>query len=163
MDKDISPDGALADAIVKRLKAERSIKKNGEPWPEWFAKVITPGRIMWTILAIANVIQVIWLLGVQFRDVQIRLEASDQTADIVKGLEKNTAVQGELTEELGNTLNDLMVQTALLERTTKGLNDRVNATITRGEINRIVNLQLIPRLEKIEKAQTSAAAFSGEK
>ncbi len=149
--------------FIKALNERQSIRKNGDTWPDYFTKVITPGRVMWIVLAAVYVVQAIWVAGTQFRDVQVRLEASDATADIVKGLEENTKKQGELTAELAGTIEALMVENAALASTAKGLNDRVMLTITRGEFQRVVQLQLIPRLEKIEKAQTSAAAFSGEK
>lgn len=153
----------LVAELLKALKHQQSLTKNGEPWADYLTKLITPGRIMWTFLAIGNAIQLIWLLGVQYRDVQVRLEASDQTAAIVKGLEENTQKQDALTTELAGTVQALMNENAALATTAKGLNDRVSLTITRGEFNRVMQLQIIPRLEKIEKAQATAAQFSGEK
>jgi len=156
-------DEALADAIAARLAHRRSIKKNGEPWSEYFGKLITPGRLAWLVLFIVQGIQLAWGAGRQFRDVQIRLESSDQTAAIVKGLEDNTATQGALTAELRDTVDRLMQENDVLAKTTRGLNEQVRLTVTRGEFQRVVQLQLIPRLEKIEKAQATAATFSGEK
>jgi len=159
---------ALVDDILKAIKHDRSIKKNGEPWPDYVAKLITPGRVMWTLLAIGNAVQLIWLLGVQYRDVQVRLDASDSTVGIVKGLEENTRKQGDLQAELADTVAAIMAENAalasqneVLATTARGLNDRL--AVLRGDFQRTVQLQIIPRLDKIEKAQSSAAEFSGEK
>jgi hypothetical protein len=159
---------ALVNELLKALKHQQSLTKNGEPWADYFAKLITPGRIMWTFLAIGNAIQLIWLLGVQYRDVQVRLDASDSTVGIVKGLEENTRKQGELQSTLADTVAALMAENAALASqndalatTARGLNDRL--AVLRGDFNRTVQLQIIPRLEKIEKSQASAAEFSGEK
>jgi hypothetical protein len=153
----------LVKELLEALAAQRSLKKNGESLPEWLLKVITPGRIMWFLLAVSQLVQLTWIAGGKFRDVQVRLEASDQTASIVKGLEENTKKQDVITTELAGTVEELMAQNAALAATARGLNDRVSLTITRAEFNRAMQLQIIPRLEKIEKAQTTAAQFSGEK
>ena len=152
---------ALVAELLKAIDHRQSVKKNGEPWLEYFAKLITPGRIMWTFLAICNVVSLSWLAGIQFRDVQVRLEASDQTAGIVKGLEENTRKQGEFNSELALTVEDLMKERTALATTVRTLNDRL--AVLRGDFNRTVQLQIVPRLEKIEKGQNSAAVFSGEK
>jgi len=151
---------ALVKELLEAIDHRQSVKKNGDRLPAYLSRVITPGRIMWVLLAVMNVIQLTWFAGGKFRDVQIRLEASDQTAAIVKGLEENTQKQGQLTAELAGTVEDLMKQNAALATTARGLDDRM--AVLRGDFNRTVQLQIIPRLEKIEKGQVSAAEFSGE-
>ena len=147
---------ALINELLTAIKHEHSIKKNGESWPEYIAKVITPGRIMWTLLAIGNVIQIIWLMGIQFRDVQVRLEASEARRRASSRASKRTrASKGSSTASWRCTVEDLMNENRTALATTSGASTTAWPSCA-GDFNRTVQLQIVPRLDKIEKAQASS-------
>jgi len=155
-----TPDSDLVEQLVKQLDHRASLKKNGDTWPSYLGKIATPERLMLAVL-------VVWQFGGEFRDLQLQVEALATTKDEVDAIAIAMQTQVEehrvITAEYKDTVDQIMLENAALAETAKALNDRVGLAMTRGDFNRVVQLQIIPRLEKIEKAQASAAAFSGEK
>jgi len=153
------PKDDLVEQLAKRLDHQFSLRKNGDTWPSYLTKIATPERLMLAVL-------LVWQFGGEFRDLQRQVEALATTKAEVEAIAIAMQTQIEehrvITAEYKGTVDQLMTENATLAATAKGLNEQVSLTITRGEFNRVVQLQIIPRLEKIEKAQASAAAFSGE-
>jgi hypothetical protein len=154
-----TPEDDLVEQLVRKLDHRFSLRKNGDTWPSYLGKIATPERLMLVVL-------MVWQFGGEFRDLQRQVEALATTKAEVDAIAVAMQTQIEehrvITAEYKGTVEALMMENAALAATAKSLNDRVGLAITRGDFNRVVQLQIIPRLEKIEKAQASAAAFSGE-
>jgi len=173
---------ALVTELLKALNERHSVKKNGESWRAWIRKVSTPERwfALVTMLVTTAFTSIFWMGGewrVWRSDVaaisaiktEVTTTVTATKEEIAKQMKEAAAVTAEareLNKKYEENVDALMEQTALLERTTRGLDQRVSRTVTRQDFNELANLvrnQIAPQLQRIEKASTSAAKFSGEK
>jgi hypothetical protein len=141
---------------VKDLAHQNSLKKNGESWPAYIGKIVTPERAMLAVM-------MVWQFGGEWRDMKVKVDEQlvqvDTLAATVRAREE-TAKQ--LALDTQATTDDLRSDMAELSKATKGLEDRVSRTITRSEFNAAINTGIVPRLASIEKRLASAAVYSGE-
>lgn len=131
----------------------RALRKNGDTWPEWLMKHLT-------IQNIAIAVLLIYQLGGRV----VRYDDAVETARIAAETARVAATAVQKQEQLSSEfLGDLNRLDGLLERhsaqlkaqedTNRLLSEQVRLNVTRGEFQRVVQQQLVPRLERIEKGQ----------
>jgi len=141
---------------VRELSHQRSLRKNGESWPAYVGKIVTPERVMLAVM-------LIWQFGGEWRDLKVKVDeniaAVQHKADQVDALAESVRLREETAKQLSI---DTKATTDDLKAEMVSLTERVNRTITRAEFNAAINNGVVPRLASIEKQLKSAAVYSGE-
>jgi len=141
---------------VRELSHQRSLRKNGESWPAYVGKIVTPERVMLAVM-------LIWQFGGEWRDMKVKVddgiakvtEKSEQVDALAETVRLREETAKQLAIDTRGTTDELKAEMA-------ALTDRVNRTITRNEFNAAINNGVVPRLASIEKQLKSAAVYSGE-
>ena len=144
---------AVRGAVHEEMRASRSIRKNGETVPAWFfGKVLTLDRMIWVGL-------LLYALGGK------AVMISEDTKDAIT----TAAAATKATEELSDKVDELSVyvmdqaanrsaENEQTRATVAAMNQRVTATVTRGELRTLVNQEILPRLQRIETEQKRVAS-----
>jgi hypothetical protein len=132
------------------LAHRQSLRKNGESWKAYLGKVFTVDRILLLIV-------LIYQLGGQVKSYTSQLEGlvkrEEAVLDQQRTLTTQIAAQRGLVEEQGELVMGLMNETARLEQARRQLDDRISRTVTRQEFKAAIEERILPRLDRIEKAQ----------
>jgi len=154
-DDDDATTSRLRATIREELAAIHGLKKNGDTALEYIKRIVTPERVMLTFL-------LVYQLGGEVRNVRSQLDSlavrekavTQQQAHLSHQMQSMSTLvqqQGELLLSQNATVDELMVQTDTLRRTTSVLDDRINNTVTRSEFAAAVTQRILPRLDRIER------------
>lgn len=139
-----------------RLESRFSLKKNGDTWKTYLGKVVTPERVMLLIM-------LIYQFGGQMQRVTTNLEGLDQREQVLTQQHHELTAQMRAARDLqnmqGEIVMDLMAQTnrlseegKRLEEARVRLTDDMRRTVKRDEFERALKQQLLPRIDRIERA-----------
>lgn len=143
----------LRNEIHKELLQFNSPKKNGEPWSEYRAKLVTIPNIGILITMVCSIVVFIFSLGGR----AVSLESD--TAKALEAAKAATAANARLMEELAATRKVMDLQAVALKQqeamhATKAdvaaVRAAISLAITRGEFQRFHREQILPRLDRIE-------------
>jgi hypothetical protein len=145
----------IAGVVKHVLEDQSSLKKNGHTWAEWLGKVVTPERVMLLGLTLFS-------LGGRLSDAQRELAVATKQAsdaiDTAAAASKQAMVAAQQVAATTQTLSEVRKDIDAITKALKSaeasrveMGGRVQLAVTRGEFQRVVNQQLIPRLERIER------------
>lgn len=163
---DLEAMGRIVGREVRHeLEDRASFKKNGHTWKEWLAKVATPERVGLTILAILGMA---YTFGGDVRAARKQLQEAAEKADIASTkadlaaskseaaaskAEASTLTQGELKEQIAVLQQQVAESRQANEAFRRDVRSKLSVSVTRGEFSEAVERRIIPRLDRIEKAQ----------
>lgn len=146
--------------IVRQSLDDRmSFRKGGTPWSEYLFRLATPERVL---LAGLTVIMWTFTLGGELRDFRQTVVDARKAAVLAHELR---AQQDEVLEQLAAGSRLIaeqhraieQMQTRLDTLATKAeiadVSERMKESITRGEFQRTINSQIVPRLARIEQSR----------
>jgi hypothetical protein len=145
----IPDDKPLTAGDLREILQERSrLLKNGETWGEYLGKWITPQNLVLVVMAG-------FTIGGRVQQAQ---------TDITKALDSNARLVGEiatLSKAVDTQQKAVDAQQEAIEaqremfatrQNLESLQERVRLNVTRREFREAIELQIVPRLDRIEKA-----------
>lgn len=147
-------DQHIAHVVRTTAAQQSSLRKDGDTWPEYLVRVVTPERL--GILAI-----LVFQFGGQFQqfttDVRDLKLAKATVEEQLKASRETLDKTHETLMLQAATLNRLESQTTRLtteNEKTQGLSlrltDQIRGAVTRSEFNAAINQGILPRLDRIE-------------
>jgi hypothetical protein len=148
----------IGEIFAHTLADRSSLKKNGHTWREWVVKVFTPERL---VLIFVAIISMAYSFGGDIRAARTQLTTAAAKADVASTKAELAAAKSEaaavtnveLQQQLQGVIHTLQEQKAQQATFNAQINDRVALAVTRAEFRSAVTQQILPRLERIEKAQ----------
>jgi hypothetical protein len=133
--------------VVREESGFKSLRKNGESWPAWVAKIVTPDRVLWFFMAL-------FVLGGRAEKYTNDLSTALSTTSSLKSDidELKTTIQSQ--EKLIRAQADMASEQERMHATktdVSRLGSQVQLTITRQEWQSTMRTQILPRLERIER------------
>lgn len=136
---------------LRDMVTVKGLRKNGDTWPGWLMKVFTLDRIV-------GGIALIFLLGQKAQVYTGGLDGA--VADIKRIVSEQMAFRNEVAADIADVRRLVEDQkqkadahAAAESRLHRELEDRLSASITRGEVNQMTD-QIIRRLDRIERTLT---------
>lgn len=154
-DEDLTRFGAIVD---RKLGERLSLKKNGHTWGQYFEKSLTPERIFHLF---AWVIVLAFTFGGNIRDAKQQLADAAAKADAASAKSEAAAIKADTAAktidqirlDLSNAVNTIEEQKAAQIAFRAQVKDQLSTAVTRSEFRSVVTQEILPKLERIEKAQ----------
>ncbi len=149
-------DERLAQIVAEQIGKHFSVIKNGETWREYLGKVFSPQNLILITIFVFNV-------GGAVRDYQAQL--SGATNDVkalgqqvaaakeqIAALQNINVAQTDTLDRLILERNELSSQVKQFKEASLQFDDRLRRTVTRQDFDAALNLRVLPRLERMERA-----------
>lgn len=157
MDSDRRSDQrALIKSIVQdAIRDERSFRRNGHTWAQWFEKIVTPQNVLLAIIVVFQFGGKVQRFDTDLSTQQERTrvmqaqheEINRQIADIILLMKKSDAALSETRAQLDELRRSANQRAAAMTV----LSDQVHQAVKRNEFNAAVNQTIVPKLERIEE------------